>query len=450
MTKTTGSTVSRIRARASATMPGAPQRATRAIRIGAITALAAALAACGGGGSDGGRGALDESTRTAALTRTQIDTSIAQLPGLAQLIGAPSQCDVSQHKLVYESVDPKGESARASAGLLVPSGCPGPYPVVLYHHGTTVLRAFTMSDPQNSEASLQAAMFAAQGYVVVMPDYLGYGESDLGYHPYLQAENTAEVSIDALRAGHEALRRLGVATSGSLFLTGYSQGGHSTMATHRAIERDHVGEFTVTASAPMSGPYALEQTFVAGISVQPGQGASVFAPFTITGYQKTYGDLYSRPEEVFQAPWVSGITDLLPGTLGFTELYTTGKLPVAISGPGGLLTDSFVASFASPDNAFRKRLRDNDVFEWTPKAPVLLCAGSRDPVVTFQNVTTATAAFASRGVQVTPVDVEQVPAFQPVIAQQVAAAPDLSTYHGGIVPPLCLSIVKNQLFDPAH
>ena len=37
---------------------------------------------------------------------------------------------------------------------------------------------------------------------------------------------------------------------------------------------------------------------------------------------------------------------------------------------------------------------------------------------------------------------------QLVIDAQVAAAPDLSTYHGSIVPPLCASLAKSQVFDP--
>jgi hypothetical protein len=51
-------------------------------------------------------------------------------------------------------------------------------------------------------------------------------------------------------------------------------------------------------------------------------------------------------------------------------------------------------------------------------------------------------------VQVTPIDVEQIPQFKPLIDAQVAAAPDLSTYHAGIVLPLCASVAKNQIFDP--
>jgi len=420
----------------------------RLLRAGTPLALAAALAACGGGSDGDNRGSVDSVTQTAALSRAVIDASVAANPGFVQLIGAASQCDVTQHKLVYDSIDPRGDGARASAGLYIPSGCPGPYPVLVYHHGTTVDEGFTMSSPQNGEAGLQLAMFAAQGYVVVMPDYHGYGDSTLGWHPYLHADNTAQVSIDALRAARTVLSRNGVATSGRLFLAGYSQGGHAAMATHRAMERDHAGEFTVTAAVPMSGPYALEETFVDGIA-SPGQGASVFTAMTFTGYQKAYGDLYAKPEDMFQAPWVTGIEDLLPGALGFTELYTTGKLPLATSGPGGLLTEAFVTAFSgNPDFPARKRLRENGLLDWKPAAPVALCGGSRDPTVPFKNVITATGYFGSQGVQVTPVDVEQVPAFQPAIAAQVAAAPDLSTYHGGIVPPLCVSFAKNQFFDP--
>ena len=415
------------------------------LRTALLSGLAAALAACGSGEDSTNRGSLNSVTLTVALSRSVID---AATPGLGQLVGSASKCDVSQHKLVYDTVDPRGNGARASAGLLIPSGCSGPFPVLVYHHGTTVTRSFTMSDPQNTEAGLQMGVFAAQGYVVVMPDYLGYGDSTLGYHPYLHAENTAAVSVDALRAAKKALADKGVVTSGKLFLAGYSQGGHSAMATHRTIERDHANEFTVTASMPMAGPYALEQTFVEGIAA-PGQGATVFSSMVFVGYQKAYGDVYAKAEDVFQAPWVNGIESLLPGTLGFNELFTTGKLPLALTGPGGLLTASFVSSFASdPNNAARKRTAQNNLLDWKPKAPMALCAGSRDPVVPVKNMVSAATYFASQGVQVTPIDVEQVPDFAPVIAAQVAADPGLLTYHGTIVPPLCVALAKNMVFDP--
>lgn len=417
-------------------------------RAALLASVATLLAACGGGGDDRPRGHLDEVAQTAAVTKAAIDASVASTPGLVSLIGGPAKCDVTQHRIDYDTVEPRGGGAHATAGLYVPSNCPGPYPIVVYHHGTTVLESYAMWAPTNTEAGLQMSMFASQGYVVVMPDYLGYGGSSLDWHPYLHAENTAAVSIDALRAAKKALADRSVPVSDKLFLTGYSQGGHAALATHRVLERDHAGEFTVTASAPMSGPYALSQTLLAGMDA-PGQGATVFAPLIFVGLQKAYGDVYARPEDVFQAPWVTGIETLLPGPLTTSELFAQNRLPLALAGQGGLLTDGFVAGYrGDPTSGARRRVAQQDLIDWRPRAPVMLCGGSRDPTVTFQNTVTAATAFASQGASVTPVDVEQVPQFQPAIAAQVQAAPALTTYHGTIVPPLCLSVVKNQFFDP--
>ena len=319
--------------------------------------------------------------------------------------------------------------------------------MVLYHHGTTVFKSFTMSDPNNGEAGLRMAFFAAQGYVVVMPDYHGYGESTLTYHPYLHADNTADVSIDAMRAARIVLASRSVTTNGKLFLAGYSQGGHAAMSTQRAMERDYPKEFTITAAVDMSGPYALSASFL-GAMDSPVLGASVFAAMTFTGYQKAYGDVYSKPEDFFQLPYATGIEGLIPGTLSTTELYMQGKLPLALTGEGGLLTEAAVTGYkASADFPARKDVAKNDLLNWKPKAHLELCGGDRDPTVPFANTTGASAYFASQDVTVPAVDVELIPAFQPAIAAQVAANPDLSTYHGTIVPPLCMSYAKNFVFE---
>ena len=140
------------------------------------------------------------------------------------------------------------------------SQCQGARPIVLYAHGTNADRAFNIADLQtadNGEGLLMAAVFAAEGYIVVAPNYVGYDTSTLGYHPYLNGDQQSKDMIDALAAARSALPAAnapGTTDSGQLFVTGYSQGGYVAMATHRALQE--AGQ-TVTASAPMSGPYAL-------------------------------------------------------------------------------------------------------------------------------------------------------------------------------------------------
>ncbi|MBW6494546.1 MAG: hypothetical protein K0B16_08320 [Burkholderiaceae bacterium] len=221
------------------------------------------------------------------------------------------------------------------------------------------------------------------------------------------------------------------------------------MATQRTMERDYPIEFAITAAVDMSGPYALTDTFLAGLDT-PVLGASVFTAMTFVGYQKSYGDVYAKPEDFFQLPYAAGIESLIPGTLSTTQLYTEGKLPVALTGEGGLLTAATVTAYKeSADFPARKNVAKNDLLNWKPVAPVRLCGGFRDPTVPFTtNATAASAYFLTQEVEVPAVDVELVPDFQAAIAAQVATNPDLSTYHGTIVPPLCMSYSKNAVFDP--
>ncbi len=425
----------------------------RVARAGALGALCAVLVACGSSGDDGAgapgaRGELVELEQTGVLTRAQIDAEIDRLPILRKLIGGASRCDVVIHRIAYRTIAPDGSAARASAGVATPTACPAPFPLLVYHHGTEARSASRMSDPDNGETLFNAAFFASQGYVVVMPDYHGYGDSSLGWHPYLHAENTAAVSIDAIRAARKALDANGVVRSAKLFIWGYSQGGHAAMATQRAIERDHSTEFSITASAPASGPYALART-VREIIVAQTEGASVIAPMLFVGLQRAYGDLYRSPGELFQPPWDASVESLLPGPYGFSELVELGKLPAQLVGAGGLLTDAFVSAFlGEPSTPARVRVAQNETLGWRPVAPTLLCGGSRDPVVPFFNTIDARDDFAARGAAVTAIDVELDQDSRLIIEFLFLGGVDLSDYHAGIVPALCAAIIKRDHFDP--
>lgn len=423
--------------------------APRTLGLTALIALLLTLVACGGNDSDDDRGqAVGSATTTATLSGADIDQSVAAQPGLVDLIGGPARCGTTLHKLAYTTVAPDGARVQASMGMLLPTGCAGPHPVVLYHHGTQLLKSFAMSDPANLETFLVNAYFASQGYVVVMPDYLGYGDSTLPYHPYLDAQNMGDVAIDALRAGRAFLKDRNVADSGKLFLTGYSQGGHSAMATQRLMEGSHAGEFRITATAPMAGFYALTTTFVDALDNPPDLGSVLFA-FGLTGLQKNYRDVYSTPAAAFQAPFAATIESLLPGTLDLLPLLQQGLVPPSITGPGGLLTDSFASTLKTDATAgVRRRLAQNDLIDWTPRAPMTLCHGGRDTVVPVKNMTLAATSFRQRGATVTSVDIEAIPAMRAAIDAQLAAAGTLLVYHGQIAPPLCFSVVKNQAFDP--
>ena len=122
----------------------------------------------------------------------------------------------------------------------------------------------------NYEGLLLALALTGDGYIVVAPNYAGYDSSALQYHAFLHADQQAADMMDALTAARTALPGIGGLDGLKLFITGYSQGGYVAMATHRALEAAGV---PVTASAPMSGPYALSAFADAVFMGQVGRGA---------------------------------------------------------------------------------------------------------------------------------------------------------------------------------
>ncbi|MGA0612266.1 alpha/beta hydrolase family protein [Caldimonas sp. KR1-144] len=438
----------------------------------ALTALA--LAACGGSDDDAppARGTVVTGQLAGHATRAQIDAGTAT-SGLQPLSGLAA-CDVDVRYVLYVTRDAQGQPQTASAGVLVPSGtdaaCTGDRPVVLYAHGTTTTKSKNMADVVNdNEAKLVMAMYAAQGFIVVAPNYLGYDQSSLNYHPYLDAETQAGDMIDGLRAAKAHLAAAStVKPSAKLLITGYSQGGHVAMATHKVIERDHASEFTVSASGPMSGPYNLVS--FNDIVTGPGPingGATIFAPLLLTSYQRAYGNIYAAPSDVYQSPYDTTAPTLFPTDTPVSQLLAENKLPqdptfTLLFGTGGLLKDSFRAGYATSN--FRAALKTNTLagtdgpggsaIGWKPAHPVALCGGAQDPTVYWSiNAPVAQGVFAAQGVAVPAFDLEtraSLPAGAVGDAiyggfQQSKAAAGTNAqaqYHGTLVPPFCSALVR--------
>jgi dipeptidyl aminopeptidase/acylaminoacyl peptidase len=166
-------------------------------------------------------------------------------------------------RFTYETIDPFGLPILASAWLIFPQGAPGPLPLLSLQHGGFFLKSDAKSTTEREEYGFAAA-FATLGYVTVVPDYLGMGDSP-GYMTFNHARSGATCVVDALRSARTLCVSNGLALNGQVFLYGYSQGGQVTMATHRELEAFHTNEFTLTASAPCAGTYDLGGVTVEGI-----------------------------------------------------------------------------------------------------------------------------------------------------------------------------------------
>ena len=370
-------------------------------------------------------------------------TLLKRRDGLLAVTGEP-RCTIAVHSMRYQTVGGQGEPADSGGVIMLPSGadphCSGPRPVLLYAHGTVLDKTFSMAR-LNGEARLIAAMFAAQGYIVVAPDYAGYGSSSLPYHPYLNAEQQAGDMVDALRAARTAYAALGAKPSAQLFLTGYSQGGFVALATQRAIQLHHAGEFSVTATAALSGPYALVKMADNIFSGRPNTGITSYLPLLTTSGQRAGAALYAAPEDLYEARYASGIENLLPNKVRLDDLVSKGKLPKggalfardsqpqaadasAFFADSNLVRTSYRNAYlqdmasnpcerepaqplaCTPQHNLRKWMQKNDLRTYTPSSPLMLCGAGKDPVVPFANAAATHAYFTAHGAAPLLVDLE--------------------------------------------
>jgi len=351
------------------------------------------------------RGRLLQWTRTAALTRSEI----ALLFSLAGFPVIPER-DVHVYQVLYETVDAQGLRTRASGAFAVPADPAAPLPVVSYQHGT-VLRREDVPSRANLEGLLGVA-FASTGYAAVLPDYLGLGDSP-GVHPYHHADSAASAVIDLLRAVRALASAEEIPLGTKLFLTGYSQGGHATLAALREMEARHAAEFPVTACAAGAGAYDLSGVTAEDFLSGRPQPNPYYFVYLLAGFR----DVYGLPEYLDE-PYATTVPLLLDGT--HEAAAVNALLP---ANPVLTLRPGVLQAFESdPNHPFRAALRRNDLLDWAPRTPLRLyhCAGDRD--VPPANSRAARDAFAAREVT--------VPLFDPAPSED----------HVGCVRPTLLDI----------
>ncbi len=489
--------------------------------LGLSLGLGIMLAACSGGTTTGGtpsgvdnpaprpiptRGSLVGQAASIAVnvggaSLTTLSPSVlagfleATQTGTLAVAGQP-QCSVSVYRVHYNTVGGAGEPTDASAAIFVPTGtgnsCTNSRPVLLYAHGTSLQKSYDMADiANNTEARLAAAVFAAQGFIVVAPNYAGYGGSSLGYHPYLDRVQEGADMLDALRAARSSFTAIGARDSGKLMVTGYSQGGYVALAAQRAMQDLNNAEFTLTAAAGMSGPYAIARFGDDLFGGAPRDGATVIVPTIINAAQHASAAIYRTPADVYEAQYAPTIVDLVPGTLGSSELVSQGKLPASslfaadsmpqmpgytqYFGANNLIRSDYRAAYladlaahpcdqsaaaplnCAPAHSLRKWLVRNDLRSYLPAAPTLLCGGHDDPTVPYFNTTATAAYFRARGAAITELDIDDTPGlndpYRSAKAGFVAAKAILraanggdaiaSSYHAGLVAPFCMAATRD-------
>jgi pimeloyl-ACP methyl ester carboxylesterase len=303
-----------------------------------------------------------------------------------QQINITLKYDVDTYKIVYRTLDTKGNITIASAALFVPKG-KEISPMISLQHGTQTNRSVVAS--VNALNSVDGLTAASLGYYTLVPDYLGLGESTI-LHPYHYAKSSADCVIDLIRAGREFARTSSIKLNGQVFLAGYSEGGYVTLAAHKEIEKNYSSEIKIAACAPMAGAYDLNFTAKTILQKQTYNQPS-YLSFFVVAYNEIYG--WNRLNEAFNSPYAEKMLSLFDGTKSTSEI--NAQLTPNIS---QLFKQNFLNSYLGGTEVdLTAAFTNNSLLNWTPTAPLRFYHGSADEYVPYENSTRALAYFKSVG-----------------------------------------------------
>ncbi|MCC2624139.1 MAG: hypothetical protein K0R14_12 [Burkholderiales bacterium] len=188
------------------------------------------------------------------------------------------------YSIKYITRGVKGEIRLVSGGVLIPQYVGTQIKgIILYFHGTSLAKddvpscftgrrlyaeyaEYCHRDNVYSSSKLAGGILASQGYIVVMPDYIGLGADNTTIHPYvLYSKVNAASGLDMVTATKELLKRLGGKTKiqNNFYITGFSEGGaYALWASNIVTQPENTflmsNQLNLKDTVGLSGAYDLK------------------------------------------------------------------------------------------------------------------------------------------------------------------------------------------------
>ena len=329
---------------------------------------------------------IDTYTKLFSITKDNVITIVQD----SEFENLKSYLDygISLYTISYNTTY-KGKNIKASGLVAFPDTDKG-MPILNFNHGTTSLHA-----DAPTEDLIQYSFFsnaASAGYIVVIPDYLGFGVSDDIVHPYYRSDITGQTVVDMIRATKELARIEGYNFNGDVFLSGYSEGGFATMSTHHNMEQNNYKGLNLIASAPASGGYDITGMLDYFLSKET-YHVPYYIAYVAIGYKTSY-DWDLPLSAMFNEPY----SDLIPSY--FNGKYSGYEINSVLTDDLSLLlTSNFRNNFYSDSDlkVIVDAFEENSLDNWIPKKKMLMYHGTADITVPYQNSVDTYNNFISLG-----------------------------------------------------
>ncbi len=227
-------------------------------------------------------------------------------------------------------------------------------------------------------------------WMVISPDYSGFGVTADAPQSYVQADITARQCLDALSAAKKLLQAKGYNYGPHQALIGYSQGGHTAMAIQRYLSKTGSEQlFELTCAG--GGPYDI----TAMVQSQVREGAKTHYPIAIglmfVGVNESqrlgldYSKVFKQPFDTKLPAWLSSkkfTTDDLNDSI-YSLLDSNKEKGVVV---GDIVNLDYVNTDNTEMQPFYNNAAENSlVSNWTPlsKGNFYLYHSTEDEVVPY-------------------------------------------------------------------
>jgi len=308
---------------------------------------------------------------------------------IAVCLCLPLSAEVMERAVLYRSVDQHGDSLTVSGRLMVPQDTT-PKGIVLLPHYTIFC-----NDEAPSNHPTHDAVTLRDRYVVLQPDYVGYGVTVDRVHPYLYGNVAARNTVDLYIAMLPVLDSMALRIPlDSVYIVGYSQGGATALWTLKLIEEEYADRIHVIKCFAGGGPYDVattyDETLLSGRYAIPMNipilllGTSVaydldlqqdyfFTPAMKRAYAKWIAPKNVKPMDIYFRMLNHRLRHWLTPQAMDKSLPQTQRLYE------GLMRSSLVHYPIMAEDT------DSIVPTWTPKAPLYVFHSTNDDIVPFRN-----------------------------------------------------------------
>ena len=165
--------------------------------------------------------------------------------------------DYMNYVFNYPSVDPFGNPCTLSGTITVDKSYDKPFKgILLFNHFTIYA---TSQAPSRGAIEFPTGA-ALTHFIVVSPDYYGFGITEKEPQAYCISRANGRASLDAYIAAKRLIEDLDVKKGNDFIIAGYSEGAQTTMGVLREISERHP-EVKVKRAFAGDGPYDINSMY---------------------------------------------------------------------------------------------------------------------------------------------------------------------------------------------